>query len=365
MANLNYTGLKEPKMKKKLQLFVILAFVCTLLSAQPPAGYYDSAFGKKKEALKTAMKEIIRPHQQRTYADLWGDFQITDKKENGKVWDMYSDCTFTFVSKQCGNYKEICDCYNREHSMPASWFNDGYPMYTDLFHLYPTDGKVNGYRSNYPFGETNGTKYGTGKLGSSTFPGYTGRVFEPADEYKGDFARTYFYMVTCYEDNVTSWTDIEAKQMLNATKYPSFQPWAINLLLKWSRNDKVSSKEINRNNAVFEIQENRNPFIDYPQLAEYIWGDSINYVFDPTKSMAVKRTEITPPIVYVADAVLHIENITNESVIQIYNVYGQLIIKTPPVINNYDISLIKEQLYIIRIIDSAGNIYTYKTFNKL
>jgi endonuclease I len=261
------------KMRKKLQLFAFFVLICSLLSAQPPANYYDTAFGKKKEELKTAMKAIIRPHDPRTYKELWDDFEITDKREDGKVWDMYSNCNFTFFSKQCGNYQNICDCYNREHSMPKSWFNDAAPMYTDLYHLYPTDGKVNGYRSNYPFGETNGTQYGTGKLGSSTFPGYSGTVFEPADEYKGDFARTYFYMVTCYEDVVEGWyKNAEAKPMLNGTKYPAFQSWAINLLLKWSRNDEVSQKEIDRNNAVFGLQGNRNPFIDFPQLAEYIWG---------------------------------------------------------------------------------------------
>jgi len=234
---------------------------------------------------------------------LWNIFQVTDKKEDGKVWDMYSDCDFTFgpphQDSGSGGTAE-CQHYNREHSFPRSWYGSSTtdPMHTDLFHMYPTDKYVNNERGNLPFGETSypSNTYGNGsKVGMSSFTGYTGKVFEPANEYKGDFARTYFYMVTCYEDNVTSWTNTEAKQMLNATKYPSFQPWAINLLLKWSRNDKVSPKEIDRNNAVFEIQENRNPFIDYPQLAEYIWGDSINYVFDPAKSMAIKRTEITPP----------------------------------------------------------------------
>ena len=171
-------------------------------------------------------------------------------------------------------------------------------------------------------------------------------------------------MVTRYEDEQVNWTSSDAVQMLNATKYPSFQPWAIDLLLKWSRNDKVSQKEIDRNNAVFELQENRNPFIDFPQLAEYIWGDSITYVFDPKAPVAIKRTATTPPIAYIADATLHIENITNEAVIQIYNIFGQLILKTQPVINSYSVSLIREQLYIIHITDSAGNIYTYKAISK-
>ena len=351
-------------MKRKLLSLLICTVACALLLAQPPANYYNSAFGKKEKALKTAMKEIIRPHIQRSYGNLWDDFQITDKKDDGKVWDMYSNCKFTFISNQCTTYKEICDCYNREHSMPKSWFNDAYPMYTDLFHLYPTDGKVNGYRSNYPFGETNGTQYGTGKLGSCTFPGYTGTVFEPANEYKGDFARTYFYMVTCYEDNVPSWTDTEAKQMLNATKYPSFQTWAINLLLKWSRNDKVSQKEIDRNNAVYGIQENRNPFIDYPQLAEYIWGDSITYAFNPNQiPNQLDEAKIAPPVVYVADDVLHIDTSSEGAIIQVYNVCGQLITKLHSSSRIFEIPLKEERFYIVCINDYAGNSWTYKILN--
>ncbi|MCL2649566.1 MAG: endonuclease [Candidatus Azobacteroides sp.] len=352
-------------MKKKLQLLAILALVCTLLTAQPPANYYKSAFGTKKEALKTAMKEIIRPHDPRSYADLWSDFQVTDKRADGKVWDMYSDCDFTFVINQCGNYQNICDCYNREHSMPKSWFNgDVPPMYTDLFHMYPTDGKVNNYRDNYPFGETNGTQYGSGKLGASTFPGYTGKVFEPADEYKGDFARTYFYMVTCYEDEVPAWTSSDAMQMLNATKYPSFQSWAINLLLKWSRNDEVSQKEIDRNNVVYELQDNRNPFIDFPQLAEYIWGDSITYTFDPTAPPTqLEDTKIMPPVLYVADGTLYINISSEGAFIQLYNACGQLIIKEQSTSGTHNIPLKQERFYIVCINDYKGNSWTYKILN--
>ena len=269
----------------RILLFFFSFVIFHAPTAQIPENYYQSVVGKKKDALKTEMKSIIRPHTQRTYADLWEDFKLTDNKGDGVVWDMYSDGTPDYVyyynsGGQCGNYNSEGDCYNREHSFPKSWFNDAYPMYTDLFHLYPTDGYVNGRRDNFPFGEVGNatwTSTNNSKLGASSVSGYSGTVFEPIDLYKGDFARTYFYMVTCYEDELLSWNS----EMLDGSQYPAFASWALKMLLKWSRNDNVSVKEIDRNNAVYNIQRNRNPFIDYPQLAEYIWGDSIGYAFNP------------------------------------------------------------------------------------
>ena len=240
--------------------------------------YYQSANGKKGAALKTALCGVINPHTQRSYNQLWTDFRTTDKKANGKVWDMYSvKREYTFGTDQAGNYSVEGDVYNREHSFPKSWFNDEYPMYTDLFHLYPTDAKVNGMRSNYPFGEVGTVTWSSyndfSKLGNARSGlGYSGIVFEPNDEYKGDFARTYFYMVTCYETyngkSITSWSC----DMLDGNKYPGLASWALNMLMTWAKNDPVSEKEINRNNAVYGIQNNRNPFIDYPGLEDYIWG---------------------------------------------------------------------------------------------
>ena len=158
-------------------------------------------------------------------------------------------------------------------------------MYTDLHHMYPTDKVVNNKRSNYPFGETNGESYKSAndfsKLGKCTVEGYTGTVFEPNDEYKGDFARTYFYMVTCYEEKLSDWyTNCpDSKPTLDGNTYPGLSEWQLKMLMKWAKNDPVSEKEINRNNAVYDIQKNRNPFIDYPGLEEYIWGDKKDMTF--------------------------------------------------------------------------------------
>ncbi|MDE6695063.1 MAG: endonuclease, partial [Bacteroidales bacterium] len=179
-------------------------------ASREPEGYYEAAYGKKGYSLKTALHGIIKGHTEISYNGLWEAYKKTDARADGKVWDMYSDCDFTFGTKQCGNYKNECDCYNREHSFPKSWFSDAKPMYSDLFHLYPTDGKVNGMRGNNPFGEVSNPSYVSnngGKLGPNTTPGYAGTVFEPVDEYKGDFARSYFYMATCYEDKIAGWNE--------------------------------------------------------------------------------------------------------------------------------------------------------------
>lgn len=241
--------------------------------------YYQQADGSKGQALKTALYGIIKEHGELGYGELWEAFKSTDTREDGKVWDMYSGITnYNFVTSG-SNYKKEGDCYNREHSMPKSWFNDETPMYTDLVHLVPTDGYVNGKRGNNPFGETNSPTYtsegGFSKLGPSSIAGYSGTVFEPNDEYKGDFARIYFYMVTCYEDKVSTWES----DMLDHNSYPAFTDWALGMLLHWAEEDPVSKKEIDRNNAVYNIQGNRNPYVDYPGLEQYVWGNMKDMAF--------------------------------------------------------------------------------------
>lgn len=238
--------------------------------------YYASADGRAGTDLINALQDIISEgHQVTSYDGLWTAFRKTDNTADGRVWDMYSNCTFTWGSDQCGNYKNECDCYNREHSVPKSWFGDAKPMYSDIVHLVPTDGKVNGMRSNYPFGEVGSATYTSDngcKLGSSSFSGYSGRVFEPVDEYKGDFARIYFYMVTRYRN--INFTQAEGGKVMftYSGSTAGLTTYATNLLLKWHREDPVSDKETDRNDGIEDVQGNRNPYVDYPELAEYIWG---------------------------------------------------------------------------------------------
>lgn len=254
-------------MRKLLLLALLPLFSVTL--AQPPAGYYNPASDLNGVALQTALHSIIDNHSVQSYASLWTAFQTTDKQADGKVWDMYANCSFTFVTNQCGNYGSECDCYNREHSWPKSWFGDQAPMNTDLYHLYPTDGYVNGRRSNYPFGTVSTATWTSGngsKVGACNYPGYTGTVFEPVDEYKGDFARTYFYMSTRYYNEDSGWPGSDM------TTGAQLKPWALAMLKEWHQSDPVSEKETDRNNAVYQIQDNRNPFIDHPEYVAQIWG---------------------------------------------------------------------------------------------
>lgn len=256
-----------------------MAFVGSIQSteAAAPASYYSSCEGRTGQSLLTALSGVVSNHTTVSYSGLWTLYKTSDTRANGTIWDMYSTKEYRYKTDQCGSYSAVGSCYNREHSFPKSWFNDASPMVSDAFHIYPTDGKVNGQRSNYPYGEcaggttlpASGGIKALGRLGKSTFPGYSGTVFEPDDEYKGDFARSYFYMATAYNSRISSWKS----DMLAGNNYPVFSTWALNLLLKWHRQDPVSDKEINRNDAVYAQQKNRNPFIDHPELVEYIWGD--------------------------------------------------------------------------------------------
>ncbi|HRY33990.1 MAG TPA: endonuclease [Bacteroidales bacterium] len=260
----------------------LLQFLLLLVSfrsgAQAPPGYYDPAAGLTGQALLSALHEIIDDHTQVAYSTLYTHFALTDKKADNSVWDMYSDLPsglppyiyYYNSGDECGNYTAEGDCYNREHSWPKSWFGgDIYPMYSDLFHLYPTDGYVNNKRSNLPYGTVanpDWTSLNGSKVGPCNAPGYGGDVFEPIHAYKGDFARTYFYMSVRYSGEDLAWSGSDM------TQGAQLKAWALNLLMQWHAQDPVSQKETDRNNAVYLIQQNRNPFIDNPAFADLIWG---------------------------------------------------------------------------------------------
>jgi endonuclease I len=342
---------------KKLTIFLISFLLLFVTLAQIPSGYYTPAEGKKQNELKEALHEIISTgYVQRTYKQLWDDFKITDVRFDGYVWDIYSNCDFIFGVDQDGGFggNSECEYYNREHSVPNSWFGgEKYPMYSDLFHLYPTDKYVNAQRADFPYGETGNTSttYGNGsKRGVCTFPGYTGTIFEPTDEYKGDLARTYFYMVARYLDiNLSQSNESQVIYTYNSTAC-DLTDYAVNLFLKWHRNDPVSEKETNRNNAIYGIQRNRNPYIDYPELVEHIWGN-LQEVAWSTLEIEDQSTE--PSIVITKQGnKICITGAAPDAEIEIYSIMGQKI--------NADkeqecISLrqLRKGIYIIKVGDCA------------
>ena len=268
-----------------------LCFVAWLsASAEIPTGYYDSCKGKSGQELLKALYSTIGSHTNVGYSGLWDVYKQSDVRADGTLWDIYTTKHWPANFTRCGNYKVVGDCVNREHSMPKSWWGGAEAdQYSDAFHLYPTDGRVNGQRSNFPYGEcaggtrlpANGSVQALGKLGACTFTGFSGTVFEPDDEYKGDLARSYFYMAACYNNAISGWTKGNGADMLAGNSYPVYKTWAVNLLLKWARQDEVSQKELDRNEAIYSFQHNRNPFIDYPELIEYVWGNKVGQAWYP------------------------------------------------------------------------------------
>lgn len=225
-----------------------------------------------------------------SYDDLWSAYATTDILPGTNIiWDIYSDYAYECGgTKQGANYSGEGDSYNREHTVPQSWFNENSPMVADCYHVYPTDGKVNGMRSNYPYGEVSSSTYTAqngGKLGSSSISAYSNTVFEPIDEYKGDIARSYFYMAIRYSDKLSNWTSGEAQKIFKGS-YPYLTNYALDLFAKWAHEDPVSDKEYIRNNAIAELQGNRNPFIDHPEWVDVIWSNSYTDSLTNTKYSA-------------------------------------------------------------------------------
>lgn len=260
---------------------IIATLSATTARAQIPDGFYDSLKGKKGSELKTAIYEVIKEADVLDYGSgnnhTWEGFYQTDRRDDNSVIDRYSYEEFYFSS-----VNSAVSGMNIEHSFPKSWWGGSKNQaYQDLYNLMPCEQKINSSKSNYPMGKvttvktTNGcTNIGTGEKGYS--------LWEPANEWKGDFARGYMYMATAYQD--LTWSGTQALQILEQDTYPTLQKWAYTLYIMWAKADPVDELELTRNDAVSTIQGNRNPYVDFPNLMEYVWGDSIEYDFDPYTS---------------------------------------------------------------------------------
>ena len=256
--------------------FQCLLFVLPIVvAAQIPAGYYNHAEGKKKAELKAVLKDIICNANVLNYGSgvgaTWSGFYYTDRTEEGYCMDRYCD-----EWRQFNSSTEAVPGMNIEHSFAKSWWGGSKNQaYCDLFNLMPSDQTANSSKGNYAMGKVTSSSWTNGsiKVGKNE-RGI--QVWEPADRWKGDFARTYMYMVTCYSH--LTWQSAALTQLEN-NDWPVFNDWTQQLLMKWSRQDPVDEIEKKRNEAVYKIQGNRNPFVDYPNLCEYVWGDSIDYAF--------------------------------------------------------------------------------------
>ncbi|MGV7107161.1 endonuclease [Flavobacterium sp. U410] len=343
---------------KKITL--LLTLLAQLGFAQIPTGYYDHATGTGY-TLKNQLKEIINTdaegfaneyiHQPHVYND-FDAFTAANDLDNyyendGTILDIYSEnplstdpYNYTPVIDECGEYNGEGQCYNKEHTIPQSIFSQNEPMRGDAFHLYPTDGRVNGFRSNYPFGYvgsnlvsqngiTNPTMNGS-KLGNNINTGlflYSGTVFEPIDEFKGDIARSYFYFVTRYQDEIPGWNSYA---MFNGTTTQGITDGFLYTLIDWHIKDPVSQREIDRNNNTYTYQNNRNPFIDHPEYVQAIWSSH----YAAIEALAAQNFSINSVSIYPnpsTNGTFTIESATQLTKVTVYTINGQIAqeIKSP------------------------------------
>lgn len=349
------------------KIFTLLVLGNVFLGfAQIPAGYYNTATGTGY-TLKTQLFNIINDHNDRGYAGLYTTYLTSDidsyYENNGTMLDMYTEnptgaeCEFVYGGGlqddgTLGNNE--CERYNREHLIPQSVFGSATPMYSDAHFVVPSDKYVNAQRGDLPFSKvnvpnntySNGAKRGS-NLNSGYSAGYNGTVFEPIDEFKGDIARMLLYFATRYEDQVGGWSFT----MFNGTNNQVFTNQSINVLLTWHNNDPVSQREIDRNNAIYARQNNRNPYIDHPEYAMQIWGSLLS---NPTFNTTTTANIYPNPS--------HDGNITIESqsaldTIEIITINGQVLqqIKNPTLNSNtYTISNLPKGFYFIKIASGAG-----------
>ena len=332
-------------------LFAVSFLFSVQITWAVDASYYSSLNGKKDSELRSALTQLL--YNNHTLFSKY-DWDFPMDISNGLLLDIYTtDCSFpSFSNSNAPSTTNTCCCdgVNREHVLCQSTFGqtsskDKIPQYSDRHHLYPTDAHTNSFRNNFAYGEcrtSSNASHGTcsnssvrkpsegtsscanhalGWLGTVTTYSnlYTSdqKVYEVADEYKGDIARAILYMVVRYaektycrlpdgaqyctasgggsvdaslttENNypVTAWinssTSDKVGQLFSTSLSTNYglSAYGKAILLKWHRQDPVSQKEIDRNAGVEAVQGNRNPFVDYPCLVEYLWGNKTGTNFN-------------------------------------------------------------------------------------
>lgn len=360
---------------KKIFTFLIAATITGSSFAQAPPNYYNGTGGLTGYALKTKLNTLISEAsgaQDLGYGGLWITYATSDVdkcfENNGTLLDMYSEqpagadlYEYKIGPKssggdQCGSQNQNIEgfCYNREHSLPKSYFGGGdkVPMANDAHFVVPSDYYVNSRRGNFPYGETSSpswTSSNGSKIGVSNFPGYNGTIFEPIDAFKGDFARMHLFFVTRYEDKLTDFTQYQSNEnVLDGTVNRGYKQWYINLLLKWAAQDPVSQQEIDRNNGVYARQKNRNPFIDHPEWVNLIWTSTLS----TTETSSLKKNVVIyPNPVRNGELNLHGYGVGDLTSVQIYSMDGKLIQTVNQNFKNSPKIILKDQtkgVYILK-----------------
>jgi len=358
-------------------IYILIALLTTgIVSAQIPSGYYNTATGSAY-TLKTQLRKIIDNNgdgisgehvaQDNGYNALYTTFLTSDKdfyyENNGTLLDMYSEkpngvdaYEYTYGVNQDDGSGGTAEGqkYNREHIIPQAVFDGDSPMKNDAHFVIPSDKYVNAQRGDIPFGKvqtanftsTNGTKRGN-NTNSGYSAGYTNTVFEPIDEFKGDIARMYFYFVTRYETSLNGWS----YDMFDGSNNKAFNQTFLNILYQWHLQDPVSQRELDRNNAIYNNQNNRNPYIDHPEYVINVWQSSLSINdFEKENGISLYPNPVEGSLLYIAT--------TSSLQVEIYNVLGKKIITTnvDSIKNKIDVGFLYSGVYLIKLSSDKGSV---------
>lgn len=297
------------------------------VSSTQAADYYEILNNKSGDALKSALQsiiadpEVVRKH---TYGDVVEILKSADQNpaKSSEVWLMYvekgrSKLDYQLTSNSTGTW-------NREHIFPQSRgkFSGGTPTWSDGIELWePThaDDLMAGHSDAHHIRAEDGpenSSRGNKSYGPGGYNGPTGT----AGSWKGDVARSLFYMAIRYNA-----LDLENGFLPTTTEYKMGD---LDALLEWNRTDTADDFEMNRNNVVYEWQRNRNPFIDMPELAEYIWGQHVGEVWNNT--LSIEQKDKTKSAIYPNPAhnIFYIHNLAADSRVEVYTLSGAKVMET-------------------------------------
>ena len=266
-----------------MRIFIIIFFFKLSLQADPPKNYYSSAIGKKGDQLRIALHDIIDEHRVIKYSSK--DFDTSDAisklysdpKNRNNVILIYSRRSEAILNFGTSNG------WNREHIWPNSYGIDKRgPAYSDLHNLQPADASVNSSRSNkiYDFSDTKDSKFKKPGHPEAKMTNKASDSWDPPAKVRGDIARAVFYMDLRYNGDNPNEKDLILTNDLSLIDSDNNFFGKLNTLINWHFNDPVDEKESFRNDLIFsEYQKNRNPFVDFPEWVEEIYGKSVSQKF--------------------------------------------------------------------------------------
>ena len=303
-----------------------------------PQGYYDQANNLSSDELKEALHQIISNHIIFPYTsnstDTWDILQESDQDPNennnmilvytGRSQEKgYRDGSGNYSQYENGNGTQS-NSWNREHIWPKS---HGFPddddnAYTDVHNLKPCDRSVNSSRGTKDF------DFGGNQHSEASDCLTDSDSWEPPDYVKGDIARILFYMVVRYDPGIDHENNTFDLELVDYTTPNNTEPilGKLSSLLDWHLSDPVDDFEINRNQIIFGFQENRNPFIDHPNLVNYLWGDNVGLVWN--ENLTVPENEIVKTIIYPnpSSGIINFSSDMEDEIIEIFNLKGQNIL---------------------------------------